>query len=76
MGDNELMRWQDPDHHEASYIGVMTGWGASGVASVTPKAGRVCFFRHGEEMCEHEGEEIFAGKKIVLRSDVFKLVDE
>ena len=46
------------------------------VASVTPKAGRVCFFRHGEEMCEHEGEEIFAGKKIVLRSDVFKLVDE
>jgi len=46
------------------------------IASVTPKAGRVCFFRHGEEKCEHEGEEIFAGKKIVLRSDVFKLVDE
>jgi hypothetical protein len=45
------------------------------IASVTPKAGRVCFFRHGEEKCEHEGEEIFAGKKIVLRSDVFKLVD-
>ena len=44
------------------------------IASVTPKAGRVCFFRHGEEKCEHEGEEIFAGKKIVLRSDVFKLV--
>ena len=45
------------------------------IASVTPKAGRVCFFRHGEEKCEHEGEEIFVGKKIVLRSDVFKLVD-
>jgi len=44
------------------------------VFSVTPKMGRACFFRHGEEKCEHEGEEIFAGKKIVLRSDVFKVV--
>jgi len=46
------------------------------VFSVTPKMGRACFFRHGEEKCEHEGEEIFAGKKIVLRSDVFKVADE
>jgi hypothetical protein len=45
------------------------------VFSVTPKMGRACFFRHGEEKCEHEGEEIFAGKKIVLRSDVFKVVE-
>jgi hypothetical protein len=30
VGDDEFMRWQDPDHHVASYIGVMTGWGATG----------------------------------------------
>ena len=30
VGDDELMRWQDPDHHVASYVGVMTGWGATG----------------------------------------------
>ena len=30
MGQDEFMRWQDPDHHVASYVGVMTGWGATG----------------------------------------------
>ena len=30
VGQDEFMRWQDPDHHVASYVGVMTGWGATG----------------------------------------------
>ena len=30
VGADEMMRWQDPDHHVASYVGVMTGWGATG----------------------------------------------
>ena len=34
VGQEEFMRWQDPDHHVANYIGVMTGWGATGDWSV------------------------------------------
>eukprot|EP01051_Picozoa_sp_SAG22_P003442 SAG22_NODE_167_length_16764_cov_34.845245_6_plen_1062_part_00 len=34
VGANLLMSWQDPDHHVASYIGVMTGWGSAGTWSV------------------------------------------
>jgi hypothetical protein len=38
--------------------------------SVTPKAGRALYFRHGVDMPEHEGEEVRSGTKYVLRSDV------
>ena len=30
VGENTLMQWQDPAHHEAVYVGVMTGWGSDG----------------------------------------------
>jgi hypothetical protein len=30
VGENILMQWQDPAHHEAVYVGVMTGWGSDG----------------------------------------------
>ena len=29
-GDSIIMQWQDPDHHEATNIGLMTGWGSEG----------------------------------------------
>ena len=34
IGQNELMRWQDPEFHEPVYVGVMTGWGATGAWTV------------------------------------------
>jgi hypothetical protein len=30
VGENILMQWQDPNPHTVSYVGVMTGWGATG----------------------------------------------
>jgi len=42
------------------------------IAEVIPRMGRALFFKHGEEMCEHEGEKILKGRKVILRSDVFK----
>jgi hypothetical protein len=30
VGQNTLLEWQDPDHHIAEYVGVMTGWGSGG----------------------------------------------
>jgi len=37
---------------------------------VAPKTGRALYFRHGEELPEHEGEAVRGGIKYVLRSDV------
>ena len=34
LGKRVLMKWQDPNPHEAVFVGVMTGWGATGVWSV------------------------------------------
>ena len=34
VGANVLMQWQDPDHHVATHIGVMTGWGSTGIWNV------------------------------------------
>jgi hypothetical protein len=28
--DSIIMQWQDPEHHEATNIGLMTGWGSDG----------------------------------------------
>jgi len=34
IGEQVVMSWQDPNPHEAMYVGVMTGWGATGVWDV------------------------------------------
>ena len=31
VGQNTLLEWQDPDHHVATHVGIMTGWGSTGV---------------------------------------------
>lgn len=31
---NVLLQWQDPDPHEAMFVGLMTGWGSSGTWNV------------------------------------------
>eukprot|EP01051_Picozoa_sp_SAG22_P003441 SAG22_NODE_167_length_16764_cov_34.845245_5_plen_742_part_00 len=38
VGSDLIMSWQDPDHHVASYVGFMTGWGATGTWNVCPAA--------------------------------------
>ena len=40
VGQNVLMQWQDPNPHVASYVGVMTGWGASGRWSICTGCGQ------------------------------------
>ena len=40
------------------------------VASVSPEAGLALLHRHGEECLEHEGRQVTAGVKYVMRSDV------
>eukprot|EP01051_Picozoa_sp_SAG22_P012321 SAG22_NODE_1270_length_4942_cov_72.777623_1_plen_466_part_10 len=30
IGQRVLMQWQDPDHHVAMHVGLMTGWGSHG----------------------------------------------
>lgn len=40
------------------------------VASVAPEPGLALFHRHGDECLEHEGAQVVAGVKYVLRSDV------
>eukprot|EP00729_Bicosta_minor_P006823 gene6823-3689_t len=34
VGENVLMKWQDPEHHQVESVGVMTGWGSGGVWKV------------------------------------------
>merc|ERR1719394_97617 len=34
IGEQVVLAWQDPNSHEAMYVGVMTGWGADGVWDV------------------------------------------
>jgi len=34
VGEQVVLSWQDPNPHEAIYVGVMTGWGATGVWNV------------------------------------------
>eukprot|EP01052_Picozoa_sp_SAG31_P015482 SAG31_NODE_996_length_10492_cov_4.648802_6_plen_728_part_00 len=36
VGSEMFMEWQDPEHHVASYVGFMTGWGATGEWRVCP----------------------------------------
>ena len=33
VGENLIMEWQDPEHHEAAFVGLMTGWGSTGVVT-------------------------------------------
>ena len=34
IGSEILMQWQDPEHHEAMYVGLMTGWGSTGMVNL------------------------------------------
>lgn len=39
VGEEIVMQWQDPNPHTATKIGLMTGWGATGVWNVCVPAG-------------------------------------
>jgi len=30
IGEQIILSWQDPNPHEAVYVGLMTGWGSTG----------------------------------------------
>ena len=34
VGENLIMDWQDPSPHSATYVGLMTGWGSTGLWTV------------------------------------------
>eukprot|EP01052_Picozoa_sp_SAG31_P021352 SAG31_NODE_1646_length_7649_cov_3.317616_9_plen_94_part_00 len=61
------MAWQDPDHHEASYVGVMTGFGSTGVwhVCITPDDAaddddgdaEVAYLRFASPLTWHEARE-------------------
>ena len=36
VGEKELMRWQDPKPHVATYIGLKSGWGSDGMSNPAP----------------------------------------
>ena len=31
IGMNEILEWTDPSPHDVTRVGIMTGWGASGI---------------------------------------------
>ena len=33
VGKDVIIEWQDPNPHDAIYVGLMTGWGSQGVVT-------------------------------------------
>ena len=33
VGENLIIEWQDPNPHVATRVGLMTGWGATGIVN-------------------------------------------
>jgi len=60
VGEQIVMSWQDPNPHEAMYVGVMTGWGAEGKWNVCMNAnlGRRSLSYKGRNSKEIGGRKI------------------
>jgi len=72
VGEQIVLSWQDPNPHEAMYVGVMTGWGATGIWNVcldgedstseyTTHAYSQCWVNNVQHSGDREDNPIFNG---------------